>query len=563
MIKIHTGLRSSSISFKQANVNIMAFSDTHGDLKSTAPLFQNFQDNKEDIFENKEEKSTLNLMTIVGDWFMNPTQKGYLSDKNKTSGDYQATFLKAFIDNTKSLIPGLKVFYTPGNHCLDGGDKVFLSHIKNLDMQTIISNSDLKQAESIKSLSPKQRKKIHEYKIVEVQDDKNSKLKHKVLILGITPINIDFLVKEDIKGLNLLGTKDCKEAYLKAKDADETAEIISKITKDFNGAVILMSHAGEPVAQAIAKKVGNIDLILNAHDHLDETIPVKTKSGFVTKIVSLSENANKIESIKLHFDDDGNISIKNDPPYYTDFESNLERNPINKMYKNMLKEDITPLAKVIDPKKRQSLNIKNVRYGNNDLANFCTDAILSKIKETHPEVQAFIIPSTSFRSDLPTSITRPIINLDLIDLFKGISGNLSKVLVGDIKGQMLSKFILENILDNLSNPDRNTLNQMSGIIIDKRSIKETLDWQNNKDLSSFTDFIKIKNEKGEFEPIDLEKTYSIALPKKLFVKSTIPEFKELMSTFTDQNNTVYDYFKDFVKDGPEEIKLNIDKRVLT
>lgn len=562
MIKISMGYRNTPISFKQANVNIMAFSDTHGDLKNTAPLFQNFQDNKDDIFEKKEEKSTLNLMTIVGDWFMNPTQKGYLSDKNKTSGDYQTIFFKSFIENTKSLIPGLKVFYTPGNHCLDAGDRVFLNHIKNLDMQTIISNADLKQAESIKNLSPKQRKKIHEYKIIEVQDDKKPELKHKVMILGITPINIDFLVKENIKGLNLLGTKDCKEAYLKAKDVDETAEIISKITKDFNGAVVLMSHAGEPVAKAIAKKVGNIDLILNAHDHLDETIPVKTQNGFVTKIVSLSENANKIESIKLHFDDDGNLSIKNNP-YYTDFESNLESNPINKMYTNMLKEDITPLVKVIDPKGRQSLNIKNVRYGNNDLANFCTDAILSKIKETHPEVQAFIIPSTSFRSDLPTSITRPIINLDLIDLFKGISGDLSKVLVGDINGKILYKFILENVLDNLSNPDRNTLIQMSGIIIDKKSIKETLEWQNNKDLSSLTDFIKIKNEYGEFEPIDLEKPYSIALPKKLFVKSTIPEFKELMSTFTDQNNTVYDYFKSFVKDGPEEIKLNIDKRVLT
>lgn len=568
MLRMSPYPKSATISFKQANVNIMAFSDTHGDLKNISPLYQNFKDHKNDIFEKNNDKSTLNIMTIVGDWFMNPMQKGYLSNQNKTSGDYQALFLKSFIQNTKSLIPKLKVLYTPGNHCLDAGDKVLLNHIKTIDMDTIITNSNLKEADLIKNLSAKQREKIQEYKIVEVEDDKNPDLKHKVLFLGITPVNIDFLVKEDIKGLNFIGTKNCKEADLKEKDAKETAKAISIITKKFKkdnpkSAVILMNHSGEPIAKEIAKKVGNINLILNAHDHLDKVSFSYNNKGESTKIISLSQNAQKLESIKLHFDDNGNISIKT-KPYYTDFETPLESNPIQKMYTNIFKEDLTPLLKITDPLERKTLSIEDIRYNNNDLANFCTDSIYSQIKKTYPDTQVFIIRSTTFREDLPTSKIRPINNLDTMALLNGITGDLSKVMVGDIKGKILASFIFENIFENLLSPTRNTMNQYSGVIIDKAGIERTLDKIIDKNNpAEIFKFIKIRNKNDEFEEINPEKTYNIALPKKLFIKSYNYDFKDLEKTFTNTDKMVYDYFKDSITNGSKEILLPIDKRILT
>lgn len=570
MLQMYTHIKNTSVSFKQANVNIMAFSDTHGDLKTIAPLYQNFQDNKNDIFEKKDEKSTLNLMTIVGDWFMNPIQQGYLSDKNKTSGDYQSLFLKSFIENTKALIPRLKVLYTPGNHCLDGGDKFLIDHIKNLDMDTVITNADLNEASLIKDLTPKQRKKIHEYKIVEVEDDKNPEIKYKTLVLGILPVNIDFLVKENLKGLNLKGTKSCKEADLNKHDANETAEAISIITDKFkrenpNSAVVLMSHSGEPIAKAIAKKVGNIDLVLNAHDHLDKVSYIYNPNGPLTKIVSLSQNGQKIEAAKLHFDDNGYLSVKLHP-YYTNFENPQDSNPIDKLYNNIFKKDLVPLFKVIDPLGRKSISVEDIRYANNDIANFCTDAIYSKIKETYPNTQAFIMPSTAFREDLPTSETSALNNIDMMNLFKGITGNLSEVMVGEIKGKILASFIYDNIIENLSSPTRNAINQCSGIRIDKAGIEKTVGNEKNiniKSTSRILKFIKIKNENDEFEEINPKKTYTIALPKKLFVKSNIDDFKTAGKTFTKTNTRVYDYFKGYINDSKEEIPLPIDKRILT
>lgn len=570
MLQMYPHTKNASISFKQANVNIMAFSDTHGDLKNIAPLYQNFRDNQNDIFEKKDEKSTLNLMTIVGDWFMNPMQKGYLSNKDKTSGDYQALFLKSFIANTKALIPRLKVLYTPGNHCLDGGDKVLLEHIKNTDMDTIISNADLKEASLLKDLTPKQRKKIKEYKILEVEDDKNPELKHKVLAIGILPINIDYLVKEDIKGLNLKGTKSCKEADLKEEDTNETAAAISKITDKFkkenpDSAILLMSHSGEPVAEALAKKVGNIDLILNAHDHLDKVSYIYNQHGPITKIVSLSENGQKLESIKLHFEDNGHLIIKTHP-YYTDFNNYQDSNPIQKLHENIFKKDLIPLFKVIDPLGRKSISVGDVRYDNNDIANFCTDAIYSKIKETYPNTQAFIIPSTAFRESLPTSKTSKLNNIDIMNLFKGITGDLSNVMVGEIKGQILANFICDNIIENLSSPLRNAINQSSGIIIDKVGIQKTIEKEKStytNDTSKMLKFIKIKNENGEFEPINTQKNYTIALPKKLFIKSNNDDFKAAGKSFVDTETRVYDYFKNFINDSNGEVLLPIDKRILT
>ncbi|MDD3237131.1 MAG: metallophosphoesterase [Candidatus Gastranaerophilales bacterium] len=559
-----------NISFKQADVNILALSDTHGDTKSTIPLYQNIKDSKDDVFIKKSAPSTLNLLAVVGDWFMNPTQKGFLTYPKMTTGQYQSVFLNAIIKKTKSFVPDLKVLYTPGNHCLDGGSKVLLENTKNIDMDTIISNSHIENAPDIKNLDKSSKNKISESKILEIPDDKDPKKIHKVLALGIIPINIDYLVKEDISGLGLFGTKNIKDADLKEKDARETCVALKEIVDKFkeknpDGAVMLMSHAGEPVSKTIARNVQNIDLILNAHDHQDKLSYVKNDDGKITRIVSLSQNAQKIEGVNIHFDDDNNITVSS-KPHYTDFKNIDPKNPIQALYNYLFKKDLSPIFSIKDPLGRSELSIDNVRYENNDLANFCTDAVYSEIKKEHPEVTVFGVGSTAFRKNLPTSTNRPIINMDNIDLMKGIAGELANVMVGSISGQILASYIYENVIDNLSSPSRNALNQFSGIVINKAAIQDLS--QNNININSKNpkcayQYIQIRNEFGEFEPIDPEKNYNVALPKKLFVKSTNKPFHDSIKNFENTNIPVDAYFRQFAENCAKEIDLNLDYRIIT
>lgn len=559
-----------SISFKQANVNIMAFSDTHGDVKSTIPLYQNFRDNKQDIFKDANNSSTLNVMALVGDWFMNPSQDGYLSDKTKTSGDYQALFLSKFIEKIKEAVPKLSVLYTPGNHCLDGGDKVFLKNIKDIEMDTVISNSHLEEATLIKELPIEQREKIKEFKILEVKDDKDPTFKHKVLAIGILPINIDFLVKEDISGLGLFGTSSVKEADLREKDALVACEALKKIVDNFKkenpkGAVMLMSHSGEPISKAISRNIPEIDLVLNAHDHQDKISYVGHDDGSITKIVSLSQNAHKIEGVKIHFDDDGNIDISS-KRCYTDFEKKAFSNPLDIFYKKTFEKDLAPVFSLKDPLGRPKISVDDIRYENNDLANFCTDSIFTQVNKEYPHITVLGIPSTAFREDMPTSDTRAIMNMDIIDLMKGIAGDLSKIMIGQMSGKTLGSFIYENVVDNLASPSRNALNQFSGIVINKAAIQQAVESGikiDRKDPAEIYKYIKIRTGDGTFEELNPEKDYEIALPKKLFVKSTNKEFKEAGKDFYNTEKMVSDYFKDFVADCPSEIPLQLDYRIIT
>lgn len=555
--------KTNYVSFKQANVNIMALSDTHGNLGDVISLYQNYKNNKNDIFTKSEDKSSLNLLTIVGDWFMNPKSNGYLGFKKFNSGDFQSRFLDSFIKNVKKDIPQLNALYTPGNHCLDGGDKELIKNISKLPMATILTNANINDSKNISKLPQKFREKFQEYKILEVQDDKNEKIKHKVLILGTTPINLPFLVQEDYSGIDFFGMKNKKEADISPEDIFEVAETIKSNVQKFKennpkGAVILMNHAGNPIAESIVKHVEDIDLVLNGHDHLDKTTKITTATGKETKIVSLSENSTKLEKVKLHFDDNGEISISSQP-FYTDFSQNQDDNALNKLYYKFFKEDIKPIVKLHDPKKRENLGLEGIRFKNSDLANYCTDAIHKKIQEENGNLNATILPSTAFREALPVS--RPITNLDTMNMFKGIVGENAHILVGNIKGEVLGNFIIQNIKDNLENPTRNTIIQSSGIIINKTKMAELLSDSCETD-EKLLNCIKIKNSEGKFEIIESKKSYYIALPKKLFEKSTDKEFYKAQEKFIDTKKTPTDYFRMYISSGLKDPTITSDKRIL-
>ena len=120
------------IAFKSAQVNILATADNHGNLNSIPLLAETIKANKSDIFVKSDEDSTLNIFAIVGDWHINPSKKGFLTNKDLTNGDIQRKFLDKTIDYVRGLLGKKAHFdaiFTMGNHDLDGGDG-FNIHIR-------------------------------------------------------------------------------------------------------------------------------------------------------------------------------------------------------------------------------------------------------------------------------------------------------------------------------------------------------------------------------------------------------------------------------------------------
>ena len=91
-------IRGYNPSFEAAQVNILATSDNHGNFLSWPMLAQTVQNNRKDIFVKSEDDSTLNIFAVAGDWFINPSKKGFITNPKTTNGILQYQFLTNFIN---------------------------------------------------------------------------------------------------------------------------------------------------------------------------------------------------------------------------------------------------------------------------------------------------------------------------------------------------------------------------------------------------------------------------------------------------------------------------------
>ena len=117
------------VNFKSANVNILATSDNHGNVHSLPKFVKTIESNKDEIFNKGQKENTLNVFAIAGDWFINPSKKGFITKSEMTNGDIQLGFLKKVITLVKQA---------------SGGDKSnFKTHKKSL-LNTNIKISSFK-----------------------------------------------------------------------------------------------------------------------------------------------------------------------------------------------------------------------------------------------------------------------------------------------------------------------------------------------------------------------------------------------------------------------------------
>lgn len=542
----------NNINFEASQVNIAAIADNHGAIASIPQVIKTIELNKDDIFQKSKEDSTLNLLAVVGDYFMYPSKKGLETQKNKLIGDIQYRFLTKLIHNTK-LSAGNKdnydTVFAVGNHDLEAGDEWLFSKLKFAPMTSVITNVDLENSPSM--LDAMKTGKVVTSKIYEIPDDKNPDLKNHILVLGVT------IPRKKFNGLKLSSTKfidtiDKNDKNIEPSDFSQTYELLNYHVKDFksaypNGAVIVLSHMGNKASSFIANEVKDIDLILNGHDHKKYNVNVNG-----TLISSLGQNNNMVKGLSIGFNDNGELSsidIKSYKPSNYLKETNKDNDLQSFVYKN-LKNDMVPILDLKDYQEfSEELKFdKNIRFANSTFVNYVTSGLKEAAAISYPGLNFVGIPSEVFRGGLNNDDTQTTFNnLDLIRLFGGANKDLAQLRIGKLSGRELTYIITQNVKANLDSPKENGIIHWSDIQINRSLINDI------KDLKSDLKYnyaIKIRNsETNKYEPIDLRRIYTILLPEKYFKKEFDNFYynKKIANRFQKINDTYTSLFKDYLE----------------
>ena len=535
-----------NLSFGASRMNIVSLADTHGDMLGIPQTIKTIQENKDDIFERKDDNSTQNVMAVAGDFFMNPGGRGLITNPQKSVGDVQYNFFgmmvyevgKLFNDKNK-----FKTLYTPGNHCFGGGDGWLFNRLFYAPFTTILGNVDEKKSPYVAKLM-KKAPKIHTHQIFEIPDDKNPEIKSHVLFLGVT-IPSSYYNVHNIKYTKFLDQTDKNDAAIAKSDLKQTIKYLRSAVKDFkkqypNGAVVLMSHTGNKISEYFAQSVPGINVILNGHDHKDFVTLVNG-----TQILSLGQNNNFVRGIRLTFDDEGKLSVIKNQKYSTApyIKKAREDAQLQHFVEAMLKKDLEPLVK-FDKNMIESdelLFSNKIRYQNSVLMNYITSAIKHSARERYPEVDIAGVPATIIRSGLRSNRFRTTFNnIDLINMFKGADESVAGNRIGTITGKELAYLVVENVRNNIKSPTRNALVQWSDIQINRTKIAEAV---SKKEKVDFAEAVKIRNSKTkEYEPIDFDKDYTILLSDKYLIKNSkkiripakiIGKFKKIPESYGD------------------------------
>ncbi len=547
---------NSNQAFKAARLNIVALSDSHAQFVRTPAVEAAIVTNQKDIFEksdpknpdkNMDPRSVANIIVHAGDFGINQGGGQYISDSTKQNGDYQLYFTEMVAKITektaKSVVGKDSPFYafrTMGNHDYDNGDEYLFNKIKDSMYVNLFTNADLDKSPLLENFMDDYPDKFVRSEIIAVPDDKHlddRDYDRKVLLLGVTIPTMDFYAPGLLKGTEYFDNSDKKDAKLKKEDLKSTIESVKIRVEHFKkenpkGSVILLSHTGNKISGWINEEVKDINLILNGHDHKREV----THRG-KTAIHSLGKDNELVKAFKLYFDDNGDLKSVQETNYdtaiyntYNHKQATITQQLIN----NLLPKDAVPAPDVVEyqPIKDEHNNEiyreipydeTNIRGYNDYVANIISSynasAARSKIDR---DVATLAIQSSAIRGGFKQYMT----NIDLMDVFNGVSEDLAGLSIGKVTGEELVGVIVENVFDNLDSPKRNTLLQWSDTRIDKDLIAkyraEDGLGKYEVDLDKYAEAVQMRNiETQKYEPIDMDKTYTVVLPHKFLIKTDL------------------------------------------
>lgn len=554
------GLRTD-IPFASAQLNILATADNHGNTHTMPLLAETIKNNKEDIFVKGDEKSTLNIFAIVGDWFINPSKKGYMTNPDLTNGDIQLKFLDKMIAYVKNLLSknsNFDTLFAPGNHDYDGGDKFIYRVMRKKNKKTLITNVDLESSPYVKELMKKNGNIVQSVEY-EIRDDKDPNLKHKTLFLGVTIPSMKFYNPGLLKKMSYYDDCNKKDSALKKEDLSGTFESVKREVDKFKkenpkGFVVLLSHTGAPISKMIRDYVPEINVVLNGHDHKNLTSLKGT-----TNINSLGKDNEIIKSLNIEFGDDGDVESIDLNSFSTKatVKDELDINPLSKFLEESFSQDTLPAISLKDilGKPAQLEYGESIRYDNSYLANYLTSAVKRSIRKLCNDREVIVgIPSSIIRGGLDDSSS----NLDIMKIFDGVSEDLSNVYIGQITGEELVGLICENVKDNLKAPKRNTIIQWSDIQVNRTLLSEIFDGKSSKSPQSA---IKIRDiSTNEYRPVEADKSYKIAISEKYLIKDDIVWPSKIRDKFMSLNKTYDELFRGYISSDEINYQLMVTQK---
>ncbi len=539
-------------SFKSANVSINAFSDTHGELLAADSALEEMRKNQSDIF-CKNEAGNANILAVGGDWFINGNRKGFLYNPKRPLAKYQLDVFNELVKQIKRLAgdKNLTSLFLPGNHEFDCDRPLLDDILSQLDAEILMTNLDLADSPALKGTT-KEGKVLNE-KIVEVEDSKNPNLTHKILFLGVCPVNMQ-AYQANLTGYSFLNNINKSRHYIDKSDYTRTfndcKNRIDRFKKDNpNGIVVLLSHTGANFADNLVKEVP-VDLVFDGHEHLDDIRFVNK-----TPIIPLSQNFQKTVNARLKINDDGqleSIILKTLFP--------KESNPngaIRKLFNNLFGTDLIEKY-YIKPKNPQvtMLDTFNIRTDNNFLANFVTDAILEEIRKTYPQVDFFALNSSSIRHPLSTTKDKKNSNYDVMNVLAGIRENQAQIFLTEINGKELLEMILDNYKFNKESPKNNTIIHYSGLIIDRTNLMRA--YENGACEEDLYQYIINSNDNSTLNP---NKKYTIANTEKYFDKNPNEKIKAIKTKSTPIGKNVHELFLQHFNDSNDSLVAKCDVRI--
>lgn len=523
---------SFNSSFKGAVVNINAFSDTHGELILSNNALEDLRTRQQDIF-CREDKGRHNILAICGDWFMDGGRTGYATHPEKSNAEFQLEMFNKFISEVNKIARNTTTLFSIGNHEFDGGVSKLDDVLSKIDADVIATNLDIENSPAFEKTI--QNGKLFSERIIEVDDDKDPNLKHKLLFLAVMPVNLPAYQKK-LDGIKLTDSIEKMQRYVTKEDYAKTlkqcCEKISEFKKENpNGIVIFMSHTGVDFADNLAA-TSEVDIIFDGHEHKEALRFVNA-----TPIIPLSQNFKKIANTKLTIRDDGSL----DSIRLKDFNptTNLRRGPLFKFYCQLFKQDIRKTYSIQSPIERLDiLDTKGIREGNNFLANFITDSVLEELQKTDPSIDIFALNASAIRHPLKVSSRPSIAPFDIMNVLAGIKEEDGKIMTIQVTGNELAYLVADNILFNKEMPQKNPIIHYSGLIIDKTKMLKGLSI--GKKPHELTQLII---DARTNLPIIGNKEYKIANVEKYFNKSANPRIQALKCYSEYTPFTVQELFK--------------------
>ena len=556
----------SNINFKASRVNIVSIADVHGDILKVPQVIKSIQVHSKELFEKGSEKSSMNLLAIAGDMFMNPKKRGFLTNPEFTTGDIQYNFLQALIFKTKAAFginnKNFDTLFAIGNHDLEGGDDWLFDKLKRAPMTTLLTNINRAKSPIVNQAVEEAPEKFVSSKIYEIPDDKNDKKVNKLMVLSATIPSMQYYCKDLLEGTTFYDDSNKNDASLEEKDLKKTFSIIKQNVDEFKkanpkGAVILLSHIGNRISTMIAKKVPDINLILNGHDH----------KGFAdivgkTLILSHGQNGEFYRNVRMDIENDGSVNYHTDRYITQAYDQPARKDKKMQEFVNVnVKKDLEPLHKfdITKINRDEYVLTDSIRYSNNVMSNYITSGMKEAAKKIYPDLDLVGIPSTIYRNGILSHEKRTTINnIDYMKIFDGVNATIADLKIGSVKGAELYGLILENVLNNLKSKTRNALIQWSDIQIDRTLIRQLKDDIYDPRLN---DAIKIRNsETGEYENINPYRDYQIILSEKYLQKSSknVIVTDEIRGRFKPIGMTYDELFKEYLKSINYDIEFTAD-----